>query len=58
MTLEDNEFKDNEFSKYVEYGSVITLKGSFNFPCAYLHSHHQVQYRRTPSCTVQVNTRM
>ena len=41
MTLEDNEFKDATFNKYVEYGSVITLKGSFNFPCAYLHSHHQ-----------------
>ena len=41
MTLEDNEFKDAEFNKYVEFGSVITLKASFNFPCAYLHSHHQ-----------------
>ena len=40
-TLEGNQYVDLEINKYVEYGSIITLKGSNNFPCAYLHSHEQ-----------------
>ena len=39
-SLAGNEYEGAEVRRYVQYGSVITLKGSNNFPCAYLHSHH------------------
>ena len=39
-SLAGNEYEGAEVRRFVQYGSVITLKGSNNFPCAYLHSHH------------------
>ena len=41
VTLDENPYKDLEVHQFVQYGSVITLKAAGNFPCAYLHSHHQ-----------------
>lgn len=40
-TLEDSPFHGIDINPLVQYGAIISLKASSNFPCAYLHSHPQ-----------------